>query len=75
MKLLSVMAAVRLDESPDSIENTLSLALVDPKSGAAANRSISGDPLASSSWEEVGHCWFYAYIMIYGIGVSFTELR
>lgn len=53
LKLLSVMAAVRLEDSADSIENTLSLALVDPKSGAGASRSISADPLASSSWDEV----------------------
>ncbi|PIN04365.1 hypothetical protein CDL12_23099 [Handroanthus impetiginosus] len=53
LKLLSVMAAVRLDDTADSIENTLSLALVDPKSGTAANRSITGDPLASSSWDEI----------------------
>ncbi|KAK6128020.1 hypothetical protein DH2020_038223 [Rehmannia glutinosa] len=53
LKLLSVMAAIRLDDDADSIENTLSLALIDPKSGAATNRSISGDPLASSSWDEV----------------------
>lgn len=56
MKLLSVMAAVRLEDSADSIENTLSLALVDPKSGAGASRSISADPLASSSWDEVVSC-------------------
>ncbi|XP_057797183.1 protein ROOT HAIR DEFECTIVE 3 [Salvia miltiorrhiza] len=53
LKLLSVMAAVRLDDDADSIENTLSLALVDPKSGAATSRGISADPLASSSWDEV----------------------
>ncbi|KAL0397002.1 UNVERIFIED_CONTAM: protein ROOT HAIR defective [Sesamum calycinum] len=53
LKILSVMAAIRLDDSADSIENTLALALVDPKSGTTANRSISGDPLASSSWDEV----------------------
>ncbi|EYU45854.1 hypothetical protein ABFS82_04G096500 [Erythranthe guttata] len=53
LKLLSVMAAVRLDDNADSIENTLALALIDPKSGAAANRGISIDALASSSWEEV----------------------
>ncbi|KAK4410506.1 protein ROOT HAIR defective [Sesamum angolense] len=40
----------------DSIENTLALALVDPKSGTTANRSISGDPLASSSWDEFSSC-------------------
>ncbi|KAK4413792.1 protein ROOT HAIR defective [Sesamum alatum] len=53
LKILSVMAAVRLDDNADSIENTLALALVDPKSGTTANRSIIGDPLASSSWDEV----------------------
>ncbi|KAL8522532.1 hypothetical protein ACS0TY_012625 [Phlomoides rotata] len=53
LKLLSVMAAVRLDDDGDSIENTLSVALVDPKSAATTSRSISGDPLASSTWEEI----------------------
>ncbi|CAM8957342.1 unnamed protein product [Rhodiola kirilowii] len=54
LKLLSVMAAVRLDEDPDSIESTLSSALVETGSSATTKRSISmGDPLASSSWEEV----------------------
>lgn len=59
MKLLSVMAAVRLDDDADSIENTLSLALVDTKSAATTSRSISGDPLASSTWEEVGSYSFF----------------
>lgn len=54
MKLLSVMAAVRLDDDADSIENTLSLALVDPKTAATTSRSIPADPLASSTWEAVG---------------------
>ncbi|KAL3639767.1 Cell wall protein rhd3 [Castilleja foliolosa] len=53
MKLLSVMAAMRLDNDADSIEKTLSLALVETNSGNTANRSISVDPLASSSWDEV----------------------
>ncbi|KAJ6812836.1 protein ROOT HAIR DEFECTIVE 3-like [Iris pallida] len=53
LKLLSVMAAIRLDKESDEIESTLALALVDVGSGAK-NRSIqSFDPLASSSWEEV----------------------
>ncbi|GFP85689.1 protein root hair defective 3 [Phtheirospermum japonicum] len=51
--LLSVMAAMRLDDDADSIEKTLSLALVETNSGNTANRSISVDPLASSSWDEV----------------------
>lgn len=50
MKLLSVMAACRLDDDVDTIESTLSLALMDPKS---TNQGTSVDPLASSSWAEV----------------------
>ncbi|XP_051119212.1 protein ROOT HAIR DEFECTIVE 3-like [Andrographis paniculata] len=53
LKLLSVMAVVRLDDVADSVENKLALSLIDPKSGAASNRGISGDPLASSSWDEI----------------------
>ncbi|XP_075492309.1 protein ROOT HAIR DEFECTIVE 3-like isoform X1 [Primulina tabacum] len=54
LKLLSVMAAIRLDDDVDAIENTLSLALVEPsKSGTSTNRSNLVDPLASSTWEEV----------------------
>ncbi|CAA6666153.1 unnamed protein product [Spirodela intermedia] len=54
LKLLSVMAAIRLDDSADDIENTLSLALLDTAKANAADRSIvSVDPLASSSWEKV----------------------
>lgn len=54
MKLLSVMAAIRLDEDVDNVGNTLSLALLDPKASGSTNRSISVDPLASSNWEKVG---------------------
>ncbi|KAJ8645042.1 hypothetical protein MRB53_006790 [Persea americana] len=54
LKLLSVMAAVRLDEQADNIENTLSLALLDTANNGVTNRSITTvDPLASSTWEEV----------------------
>ncbi|KAH7686487.1 RHD3/Sey1 protein [Dioscorea alata] len=54
LKLMSVMAAIRLDDDKDNIENTLSLALADNPNPNATNRSIqSFDPLASSSWEEV----------------------
>ncbi|OMO70752.1 Root hair defective 3 GTP-binding protein [Corchorus capsularis] len=56
LKLLSVMAAIRLDDAPDNIETTLTSALVDTKSNAAAvtDRSITTyDPLASSTWEQV----------------------
>ncbi|CAH9056041.1 unnamed protein product [Cuscuta epithymum] len=54
LKLLSVMAAIRLDEESDNIGNTLALALIDGKSGSAANKSVTpSDPLASNSWDEV----------------------
>ncbi|KAI3989302.1 hypothetical protein MKX01_004851 [Papaver californicum] len=50
LKLLSVMAVLRLEEDADSIENTLALALVDTN----ANKKVTSvDPLASSTWEEV----------------------
>ncbi|KAG2658547.1 hypothetical protein PVAP13_1KG302010 [Panicum virgatum] len=54
MKLLATLAAIRLDEDVDNIENTLSLALVDTARPGTTDRSIqSFDPLASSSWERV----------------------
>ncbi|KAL6972720.1 Cell wall protein rhd3 [Sarracenia purpurea var. burkii] len=54
LKMLSVMAAIRLDDGADNIEKTLSLALMDTRSGATINKSFtSDDPLASSTWQEV----------------------
>ncbi|XP_031276271.1 protein ROOT HAIR DEFECTIVE 3-like [Pistacia vera] len=55
LKLLSVMAAIRLDDETDNIESTLTGALVDSTNSAAStNREISKyDPLASSTWEQV----------------------
>jgi len=54
LKLLAVMAAIRLDDDADNIEKTLVVALVDNRSGAVTNKSsTSDDRLASSSWEEV----------------------
>ncbi|KAK9014142.1 hypothetical protein V6N11_005311 [Hibiscus sabdariffa] len=55
LKLLSVIAAIRLDDNVDNIENTLTSALVDTKNNAAiTDRSITTfDPLASSTWEQV----------------------
>ncbi|KAJ3671153.1 hypothetical protein LUZ60_008579 [Juncus effusus] len=55
MKLLSTMAAIRLDDEKDDIQNTLSIALVETNT----NKNIkergldSFDPLASSTWETV----------------------
>ncbi|KAL3375614.1 hypothetical protein AABB24_006868 [Solanum stoloniferum] len=54
LKLLSVMAAVRLEDEGDSIDKILIVALVDGKPGASSSKSIiSVDPLASSTWDEV----------------------
>ncbi|VFQ65462.1 unnamed protein product [Cuscuta campestris] len=54
LKLLSVMAAIRLDDEADSVAKILTLDLLDGKSGAAANKSITSfDPLASSTWDGV----------------------
>ncbi|XP_077211789.1 protein ROOT HAIR DEFECTIVE 3-like [Tasmannia lanceolata] len=54
LKLLSVMAAIRLDDNPDNIENTLSLSLVGTANSGITNKSITLlDPLASSSWEGI----------------------
>ncbi|KAE8008267.1 hypothetical protein FH972_004796 [Carpinus fangiana] len=57
LKLLSVMAAIRLNEKPDKIEDSLFSSLMDgavplPSSQDRSIRAPS-DPLASSTWEEV----------------------
>lgn len=56
LKLLSVLSVVRLDDEPDNVDRTLSLALVEGKSSASStsDRSLElSDPLASSTWEKV----------------------
>lgn len=57
LKLLSVMAALRLEEKTDKIDQVLSSSLLDvsDKSSAIQERSISSTltPLASSTWDEV----------------------
>ncbi|KAM1484537.1 hypothetical protein TB2_035671 [Malus domestica] len=57
LKLLLTMAAIRLDEKPDNIENVLVSSLVDRTVtvSSSQNRKLGPptDPLASSSWEEV----------------------
>nr|ADN34108.1 protein SEY1 [Cucumis melo subsp. melo] len=56
LKLLSVMAALRLDDDDSGeIDNTLSSSLLNvPNSSNTKDRSIvATDPLASSSWEKV----------------------
>lgn len=47
------MAAIRLEDDADNVESTLTLALMDPKTAASTNKSITADPLASSSWDKV----------------------
>lgn len=53
LKLLSVMAAIRLDENPDKIESTLLSTLMDAPIPQEMKPVTSTDPLASSTWEEV----------------------
>ncbi|MBA0712896.1 hypothetical protein Golax_011968, partial [Gossypium laxum] len=58
LKLLSVMAAIRLDDNVDNIENTLCSALLDTKGIASVTKwgSTTSDPLASSTWDKVKSC-------------------
>lgn len=52
---------VRLDDEPDDIDKTLSLALVENKSTSSSTSDNSlalSDPLASSTWEKVGNVGF-----------------
>ncbi|KAI4355512.1 hypothetical protein L6164_004276 [Bauhinia variegata] len=57
LKLLSVMAAIRMDDDDDGvddIEKTLEVALLDSGSHNVKDRSITAvDPLASSTWEKL----------------------
>ncbi|XP_065010536.1 protein ROOT HAIR DEFECTIVE 3-like [Musa acuminata AAA Group] len=53
LKLLSVMAAIRLDENPDKIESSLLSTLMDAPIAQEMKPVTSTDPLASSTWEEV----------------------
>jgi len=71
MKLLATLAAIRLDEDVDNIENTLSLALVDTARPGTTDRSIqSFDPLASSSWERVRNMLHLCSSSTYMLGVA-----
>ncbi|XP_023642602.1 protein ROOT HAIR DEFECTIVE 3 isoform X1 [Capsella rubella] len=54
LKLLSVMAVIRLNDELDNIEKTLTLALFNSTSNNTTSKSISTiDSLASSTWEQV----------------------
>ncbi|WVZ22407.1 hypothetical protein V8G54_000951 [Vigna mungo] len=67
LKLLSVMAAIRLDDDDtDNIEKVLAVALVEPSPSSNGTRSMTVvDPLASSSWEEASNVYygFSGYIL------------
>ncbi|XP_076884965.1 protein ROOT HAIR DEFECTIVE 3 homolog 1-like [Bidens hawaiensis] len=52
LKLLSMLAAIRLNEETDTITETLVLSLMDPKIDNSKSTTLH-DPLASSTWEEV----------------------
>ncbi|KAF9589857.1 hypothetical protein IFM89_028792 [Coptis chinensis] len=57
LKILSVMAALRLDEKSDKIENVLFSSLMDGTVSVSGSQQssvgTSADPLASNTWEEV----------------------
>ncbi|GMH16016.1 hypothetical protein Nepgr_017857 [Nepenthes gracilis] len=53
LKLLSVMAALRLDDEDDDIENTLSLALGEGTSSPTSSSMAISEQLASNTWEKV----------------------
>ncbi|KAM0848969.1 hypothetical protein ACQ4PT_054032 [Festuca glaucescens] len=53
LKLMSVLAVIRWDDKPDSIENILISTLLDSPVESKSSSASSGDPLASTTWEEV----------------------
>ncbi|KAI6671786.1 hypothetical protein NL676_006671 [Syzygium grande] len=53
LRLLSVMAALRLDYGIDHIESTLSVTLLDPQSNATDKSITTVDPLTLSMWEDI----------------------
>ncbi|KAL6201627.1 hypothetical protein ACLB2K_025340 [Fragaria x ananassa] len=57
LKILSVRAAIRLDEKPDNIEKVIFSSLMDGTGTALSTQDRStralADPLATSTWEEV----------------------
>ncbi|KMZ59733.1 putative Protein SEY1 [Zostera marina] len=53
LKLLSVLAAIRLDDHTDNIEKALSTALLEQSKKNRVSKNLTIDPLATRSWEEV----------------------
>lgn len=58
LKLLSVLVVIRWDDKPDRIENILTSTLLDGSVESKSSSASSGDPLASTTWEEVALCLF-----------------
>ena len=53
LKILSVLAAIRLEDKEDQVENILYSTLLDGSVSKARSIGASTDPLSSSTWEEV----------------------
>ena len=53
LKLLSILAAIRLDEKPDNVEHILRSTLIDGPVLQARSIEAPTDPLTVSTWEEV----------------------
>ncbi|XP_038982208.1 protein ROOT HAIR DEFECTIVE 3-like [Phoenix dactylifera] len=53
LKFLSVIAAIRLDDKPDRIEDILNTTLADGPRAQERSIAASTDPLAASTWEEI----------------------
>ncbi|KAM0853069.1 hypothetical protein ACQ4PT_051332 [Festuca glaucescens] len=53
LKLMSMLAVIRWDDKPDRIENILISTLLDSPVESKSSSASSGDPLASTTWEEV----------------------
>ncbi|CAI9297393.1 unnamed protein product [Lactuca saligna] len=52
LKLLSVLAAIRLEDYGDKIQGILLVALADPAQASDKNSNVQ-DPLATSKWEKI----------------------
>lgn len=70
LKILSVRAAIRLDEKPDNIEKVIFSSLMDgtgtvPSSQDNRTRALT-DPLAANTWEEVlfNAFWFIRVLFL-----------
>ena len=71
LKLLSVLAIIRWDDKPDRIENILTFTLLDGSVESKSSSASSGDPLASTTWDEVPSCLFDLHAA--KSGIAYTE--